>query len=178
MNTTVLSRRTIVAALAGLLAVASLPGFVAVRASAQGGVPAQAFQYAAKFVCVTEVGPRSSAFVLGDYRTAVNVHNPNTTTVVFIKKAVIADSEDRPRGVIGPFVEVPLKPDEAVEIDCKDIKTVLLGGVAQPIGDGFVVIASDLPLDVVAVYTMRFETPGTGLGESIDVERIEPSAHQ
>ena len=54
-----------------------------------------------KFVCIPTVGPdKEAVFVPQNYRTVINVHNPNSHQVFFEKKAVIAQSEDEDRGQI------------------------------------------------------------------------------
>jgi len=128
------------------------------------------FMYTVKFTCVEEVGPPEgkpggAPFMPARYRTAINIHNPQRDDVNFDKKAVVAFSqESEERGIISEWRQERLRSDEALDVDCVDIAQLLGGG--QPIGDGFVVIESRLPLDVVAVYT----TEGAG----IDVEYIQP----
>lgn len=122
------------------------------------------YVYSAKFLCVPLVGPEGTALSPGRYQTAINVHNPSTQDVRFKKKAVIARNElDEKRGEITPLEDDVLADDEAISIDCTSIAKRF--GQAQPVGDGFVVIKSNEPLDVVAVYTSR---------DSVDVERIVP----
>ncbi|MGA7369586.1 MAG: hypothetical protein WBX01_10695 [Nitrososphaeraceae archaeon] len=69
------------------------------------------FTYSVKFVCVPEVGQADGAVIPQDYRTVVNVHNSHSSNVTFAKKAVIAQSEDEPRGNISQFVQDSLGPD-------------------------------------------------------------------
>jgi len=122
------------------------------------------YTYSAKFVCVAEVGSEGDAVSPGRYRTAINVHNPHSTDVVFLKKAVIARNENEERGQISELVEDQLAADEALSINCKSIAARF--GSEPTIGDGFVVLKSNEPLDVVAVYTSR---------DSVDVEYIKPT---
>jgi len=83
--------------------------------------------------------------------------------VDFRKKAVVALSqESERRGIISDWREERLESDAALDVDCVDIRKLLGGG--QPVGDGFVVVESRVPLDVVAVYTSD---------AGIDVEYIE-----
>lgn len=153
-------------------------GFGSAQAREAGSPSAQLaapFQYAIKFVCVGEVGPKGKAFQRGKYRTVVNIHNPWVQSQPFDKKAVIARSEDDPRGRISEIVTDVLGPDEALSVDCNDILG-LFGGVKQPIGDGFVIVQSRVQLDVVAVYTAKHRgtTPEFDV-ETIDVEYIQPT---
>jgi len=79
--------------------------------------------YSAKFLCGPAFG--SEGVQRGSYSTAVNVHNPHNGRVVLYKKAVVANREDDPRGKISGFRRVVLGPDEAIEIDCLDIESLL-----------------------------------------------------
>jgi len=152
--------------------------------------------YSAKFLCGPAFG--GEGVQPGSYSTAINVHNPHNDTVYLFKKAVIAQREDEPRGRISAFHKVRLAPDEAIEIDCIDIKSLLgptreetvptalpqqtqtlLQTSAVSIMEtnrliyfikGFVVIYATAPLDVVGVYTAS-----TSAGFGLDVEQIPRS---
>lgn len=135
-------------------------------AGAATQVPLAPYMYTAKYACSPEVGPTSTVFQgKTKYRTVVNVHNPNSTTVRIGKKAVVALREDKEPGKISEIHVVDLVPDGAIGIDCKDILG-LFGGAKQPNGDGLVVILSEVPLDVWAVYTSR-AVSSTGVGEGL-----------
>ena len=105
------------------------------------------FEYAVKFVCGETDG---EILAPGKYWTAVNVHNPNSAAVGFKKKVAIALPGEQP-GPVSKFVESRLGPDEAFEIDCKDIRRH--AEIDAEFLKGFVVIVSPVELDVVAVYT-------------------------
>lgn len=132
--------------------------------------------YAAKFVC-GKVDVTTQRAVQGQYRTMVNIHNPNGISVQFDKKVVIALPERRtPRGRISDFVGEILGPDEAMAVDCKDILD-LLGGGGNPnvFRDGFVVlhvptVNGPLVLDVTGV--LMIETP---TGTSIALDKVDPN---
>src|SRR5437867_870836 len=103
------------------------------------------WMYTVKFTCVPEVGAAELTgtdvpFVPSVYRTAINVHNPQRAKVAFMKHAIIARSEEQPRGKISQRRTDVLLPDEALDIDCLTVHS-LFGGT-QPVGDGFVVIES------------------------------------
>jgi hypothetical protein len=176
MSAHVRHRIEIVSCVALILTVGVLAGLMAMRptpvdsAAGPAALQEQSFMYTVKFACVKEVGPPEAdfggvPFVPAQYRTAVNIHNPQRDDVSFQKKAVVALSQgSEKRGIISEWREERLKSDEALDVDCLDIQK-LLGGT-QPVGDGFVVIESRFPLDVVAVYT----TEQAG----IDVEYIQP----
>lgn len=166
-------RSGVLVAAVAIVAAISIVAMVAISRPAAAGGPAgqieEGFQYAAKFACFNEVGPAEGSLgepvVPAQYRTVVNVHNPQRDDVEFQKKAVVAFAErSQERGPVSEWREERLRADEALAVDCLDVRE-LLGG-DQRVGDGFVVIESRLPLDVVAVYT----TEAVG----IDVEYVQP----
>jgi hypothetical protein len=121
------------------------------------------FQYAAKFVCGKSAG---QVVAPGVYSTAVNVHNPTYTAIRLHTKIAVALPGLKP-GHVSKFVEARLGPDEALEIDCPDIFRH-----AETKADflkGFVVIESDVELDVVAVYTAAGRE---GQVVAFDTERV------
>ena len=68
-------------------------------------------------------------------------------------------------GPISKFKKTKLGPDEAAKVDCSSIDDF---GIHPIHGvEGFLVIESDLSLDVIAVYTA-----GKGEVQSIDVEQV------
>jgi hypothetical protein len=108
-----------------------------------------AFQYAAKFVCGKSDG---EALAPGVYFTAINVHNPTARDVTFRKKFALPGREPEKSGNTPKKpVSADLRPDAALEIDCPDIREHT--GVDEVFLKGFVVLESDVELDVVAVYT-------------------------
>jgi hypothetical protein len=125
------------------------------------------FQYAVKFV----VGPGKGDVVApGEYWTVVNIHNPSRRRVRFrVKVAVGLPGSPGP---VSPFRTLRLGPDEAMEIDRKQILEL---AQAREFLKGFVVIESPTELDVVAVYTAaggddRVETLHT---ERVGARRVE-----
>lgn len=134
------------------------------------------FAYSAKFVCGATNGTNRGPVLNGNYATAINVHNPQVTTANFMKKVVIALPEGPIKGNISNFVRYSLKPDEAFEIDCADIASILsMSNMPMPsLATGFVVIQSPLnELDTVGVYTA-----GGANVESIDVVTVNPKTLQ
>lgn len=105
------------------------------------------FQYAVKFVCGKADG---EILAPGRYWTAINVHNPTERTISFRKKVAVALPAEEP-GPVSQFFDAKLGPDEAFEIDCRDIRQHSEYGA--DFMKGFVVIVSSVELDVVAVYT-------------------------
>jgi hypothetical protein len=115
--------------------------------------------YSAKFVC----GPiaADADVVQGQYATTVNIHNPQPGPVTFEKKAVIALPErSTTRGAISNIRTETLEPDQAMGVDCKDIRGLFPAGTRLgEHSEGFVVItvkeARFDVLDVVSVYSAR-----------------------
>jgi hypothetical protein len=83
-------------------------------------------------------------------RKLANVHNPTYTTIGFRKKIATALPGEEP-GPVSKFFDARLGPDEALEIDCRDI--FKHAESRANFLKGFVVIESKVELDVVAVYT-------------------------
>lgn len=118
----------------------------------------------------------------GNYQTAINIHNPTQAPIVFVKSAVLLFSNDPANPVPPPGTfELPLPPGNlfsvqlperwGLEIDCPDIRQVLLGLPPQdpalpPVFlKGYVVLetfGAREQLDVVAVYTTHGFTPQFG----------------
>lgn len=119
-------------------------------------------QYAAKVVCGKSAG---QVVVPGVYRTAVNVHNPNRTTVALRWKVAVGLPGAK-AGPISKFFDARLGPDAALEIDCPDIMKRVK---ATDFLKGFVVIECGLELDVVAVYTAA---PDKGQVATLHTERV------
>ena len=122
-----------------------------------------AFQYAAKFVCGKSEG---KVVAPGVYFTAVNVHNPTYTAIRFRVKIAVALPGLTP-GPVSKFFDAKLGPDEALEIDCPDI--FKYAETDANFLKGFVVIESDVELDVVAVYTAA---GGDEQVETLHTERV------
>lgn len=121
------------------------------------------FQYAAKFVCGK---PDGGELAPGVYFTAINVHNPTERGVRFRKKIAVAGRREKP-GPVSRFFDAKLGPDEALEIDCPDIRRH--AQVHEEFLKGFVVLESQTELDVVAVYTAAGDD---GQVETLHVERV------
>jgi len=134
------------------------------------------YVYAAKFLCGDLKGGTAAAsegpVEPGSYSTAINVHNPHGFRVGIRKKAILLyDARHPEQAVERPMPPVhrdcpvlkELGPDWGLEIDCRDIRGVLLAAASGQPGPpaptfikGWVVVEtlSDAPLDVVAVYTV------------------------
>ncbi len=124
------------------------------------------FQYAAKFICTSNIPGTSQtthSLLPGTYQTVVNVHNPNESAAKIRTKVALGG-----RRLISRFVDGRLGPDEVTRFVCRDLKDkfgmTLIHGA-----EGFLVIESTTSLDVVAVYTAG---PVRGDVASIDVKQV------
>jgi len=133
-------------------------------------------EHAAKLVCGLQRDPKNLRLVRGLYGTAINIHNPGEQSVKFKKKLALTFPPDEQKpGKVYDIAVDNLGPDQALEVDCMDIQRKLFPrGFPKAYIKGFVLIQSDSPLNVTAVYT------AAGLDKknrvtsvtSIDVEKI------
>lgn len=135
------------------------------------------YQYAAKVTCSLLLPHQDGTLARGIYRTIVNIHNPTNKKITIAAKVALATqfgSEPGPFNVT-PFKGAVLQPDGAVGINCFDIASYFcpIDGVCVDFAflEGFLVVKSPVPLDVVGVYTARHSE---GEVESIDVETVLP----
>jgi photosystem II stability/assembly factor-like uncharacterized protein len=141
------------------------------------------FEYAAKLVCGMQEEADSLRLARGLYASAINIRNAaGAAAEVDMTLALTYPPEDLVPGRILPIARQRVQADEALEVDCEDVETeVFPDGFPAPYIKGFAVIASEVSLDVSAVYT----TADLGSGEgserlirhsSIDVEQIAERA--
>ena len=126
-----------------------------------------AFEYAVKVVCGRSTG---EVVAPGAYFTAVNIHNPGRKATAFRVKFAGALPGLKP-GPVSGFHDAKLGPDEALEVDCPDIRNI--ARARDPFLKGFLVIESPTELDVVAVYTAAGRE---GDVEALHMERVPPRA--
>jgi hypothetical protein len=151
-------------ALGKLLAVGAF-GAVVLGANEAAGQP---FVYVAKFVCGRAVTVQNvpPPVATGFYFTAVNVHTIDENK--FDKRFSVALPSEKP-GKVSQTFTTPMKPNEALEIDCPDI----LKHLEMPptsFAKGFVTIQTERELDVVAVYTAAATATGNVI--TMEVERV------
>jgi hypothetical protein len=124
---------------------------------------AHRFQYAAKFLCTANIPGTSqttTSLLPGSYQTVVNIHNPSDKETATLRMKIAVAG-----GPISKFKKSKLAPDEAAKVDCSAIGNFGIHAIHGV--EGFLVIESDLSLDVIAVYTA-----GKGEVHSIDVEQV------
>jgi hypothetical protein len=116
-----------------------------------------------KFVC-GRLEPGTGRAAPGTYFTAINLLNHGAEPTRIQTQIATTESEPAPGSTLaGPQAE--LKPNQAVEIDCEDISHALR---RRRFEKGFLVVKSQEPLAVTAVYTASNERDVS----SIDVEQI------
>ena len=131
------------------------------------------FTYSTKIVCVPELGPAFPALIAGRYKTAVNVHNPGDQWANITKWLTLSPPQGQPP-ITGSQIQETLGPWYAFDIDCPHMKNDfgLPQGAQTTGGKGFLVVQSDVELDVAAIYTQIVQRPN-GVGSSMEVEYIE-----
>jgi hypothetical protein len=132
------------------------------------------FQYAVKVVC-GRVAPSPAGSVTpvapGQYWTAVNIHNPSKCEGARFRWKVSVGRPGSPGPVSAYQNARVLGPDRALEIDCRQI----LNSFPPPAPGfvkGYVVIESNVELDVVAVYSTA--PSATATVNSFHTERVQP----
>jgi hypothetical protein len=113
------------------------------------------YSYAVKFVCEQEETT--------EIDTNVNIHNPSLTQTATVHAKIVV-----PGGGYYFFLSDHLYPDRAESIECDFFQE--LSGPTIDITDfeGFIVVLSNKPLDVVGLYEVENETET----EDVDVERV------
>lgn len=124
-----------------------------------------AFQYAAKFIC--GVSKETTGLAHGIYETMVNIHNPGKEVQEIQYKLAVAD--EAKDGKIYPFKSGKIAADGAQFFACRAVRKIY-DLVGTTVIEGFFVIQSKQPLDVIAVYTTN-DLDGKGV-PVIEVERV------
>jgi hypothetical protein len=110
--------------------------------------------YPVKFICGRADG---SVLAPGDYRTAINIMNPNQSPdsdAVQIRKKYSVALPGETVGGTTDFIDAPkLGPGEAYEIDCEDIFRRTREFCSSGFCKGFATIEGSAELEVVAVYS-------------------------
>ena len=180
--------------LVALLALASAPAVLADDDDDDGGgsTRAAANRCVVKFVC-GDLEESVDRAVGGDYRTSINILNAGTNAVNYTKKlSLTTPCDDEVFETPGDILPVPplsplsgsLGSMSAFDVDCDEIFDEFLAGAECDDGagldfvEGFLILESDKPLDVTAVYTAGNTISLGELGEqdgvsSIDVESVK-----
>ncbi len=127
--------------------------------------------YAVKFLCGESSEQFQEGVVKGVHATGINIHNPSLQKRATIRWKVARALPARMAGTVTAFETVPLEANQAVEVECDEIRQMLPEPMTRQFRAGFLVILSETELDVTAVYSAR---SGTGEVSAIDIEIIEP----
>lgn len=142
-----------------------------------------AFEYVVKFV-IGASPVRPEVLAPGYYWTAINILNPSRCADAHLRWKAAQALPALQQGVSSPWSTATLDNGRGFEIDNADIDAALIAGGADrkpwendpngriQHGKGFVVIRSDVELDVVAVYTAA----GADRGVAFHTERV-PARH-
>ena len=127
-----------------------------------------------KVVCAPMLGGAKPALLPGQYKTAVNVHNPWDQPASIEKWVTLSRPQGEPI-ISGNRIQETLEAWGTFDVDCNHMRDDfgLPTGVKVPGGKGFMVIKSDQKLEVVAVYTSKLQN-ANGVGQGIDVEYVSP----
>ena len=111
------------------------------------------YEYAVKLVCGQQMDPQDLTLAQGQYATAINIHNPNDEKVHFFKKVALTERDQKPGRVL-PIAIDDLQYDEALRLDCMDLRRRLAKtNATEALLEGFAIIQSPRSLDVTGVYT-------------------------
>jgi hypothetical protein len=141
---------------------AALPAAV-LSAPAGAQVPMK-YEYAAKVVCGVRSGRNSDLLPPGRYFTIVNIHNPSKRRTHFMRK--VAQAGTATPTPISAWETGHLEGDEAVVVQCAQIAKQMEADWVE----GFLVVQSAKPVDVVAVYATAASDGGAV--NSFHTERV------
>lgn len=127
------------------------------------------FVYSAKYLCGTiysvddstrlpdRIRDTAAVLVPGLYLTSVNIQNPWTSPVSFMKSMVEIKGQREARGLVAPVGVDSLEAGEGLEVDCWDIISRLKRAhrLADGFVEGFVWLRSKQQLQVTGVYSYR-----------------------
>lgn len=140
---------------------------------AQGACTTE-FQYAVKLVCGVVVPPppggAPTPVAPGRYWTAINIHNPDKCHDAHFRWKVAVAAPGKAGPVTAYQRTLILGPDMALEIDCPQVAKAFTP--PPTFVKGYVVIESDIELDVVAVYSGT--QGGSTQLSSFHTERVQP----
>ena len=134
------------------------------------------FQFVAKFTCGFDPQTKINRVLPGQYATAIVIQNPSYRhQLTFAARvALVFPPSVLAPGPVSPTIELALGANQALEIDCEELRGTFFGGVPlPPYFQGFVTIETKRPLVVAATYTTaQPDADGNLAVTSIDVEQI------
>jgi choice-of-anchor B domain-containing protein len=135
-----------------------------------------AYEYPVKLVCGIQEDPEDERLARGGYATMINIANLGEEPARFTKRLALTLPPGRQEpGRTADIGEDRLRPDEALKTDCADIRERVFGGsFPASFIEGLVVIRSDRPLEVAAVYASSALEGAERFGGETDIETIAP----
>ena len=133
------------------------------------------YSYTVPFICGSSVESFQEGVVSGVHATAINIHNPSAHFKAVFNKSVSRALPFQRSDTITPTEEHVLAKREAIEVECHEIRMKLPNSMTSQFRTGFLVITSENPLNVAAIYTSR---PSNGEVSTIDMEVIEPQVSE
>lgn len=137
---------------------------------------ARGTEYRVKFFCGKGQGP---VLAQGTYTTAINIISraaPDTAPGMYRRSFSIGLPGETIGGQSASSPGPTLAPGDAVEIDCADILREIRAFCPEGLCKGFTSIDSEVPLDVVAVYSA--EDPNTGSVTDLTTDRVTKDGQQ
>jgi hypothetical protein len=139
--------------------------------------PVLAYKYSAKLICGKVQRPcddcddccHSGAKMVapGHYYMSINLHNHADKSATFRMRISLAEPGGKPGRVSRTLEAKRLDAGQTMQIDCSQISR--LADVSPQFHEGFLVIDSDVDLDVVGVYTAA---GASGKIETMELERV------
>jgi hypothetical protein len=127
--------------------------------------------YAVKFLCGGSSESFQEGVVRGVHATAIHILNPSFRRPVRFAKRVSRALPYRASGTLIGTQRDEIGPNQAIEVECNEIRQMLPQQMTEQFRSGFLLITSTGPLIITAVYTSR---PHGGDVSTIDVETVSP----
>ena len=164
----------------GTLAVSDIEGGLFLLREARPGGPTAdpaGYEYAVKLVCGLHEDPERGPLAQGLYGTTINIANLGQEAREFTKRlALTVPPGGQEPGRTAEIGTDNLDPDQALKTDCADIvERVFDGSRPADAFEGFVLIRTERPLEVTAVYSSGAIEGGTERSSGdADVEVVNP----
>ena len=149
---------------------AALVVSVSAAAAAQERPPIAAeLLYPVKFLCGGASESFQEGVVRGQHATSISLHNPSDSRAVNFTKQVSRALPFQRSGLGSAVVVDTLQPRASIDIECNEIRMMLLQSMTEQFRSGFLRIMADGALNVVAVYSSR---PHNADVSTVDVETV------
>ncbi len=131
------------------------------------------YEYPVKVVCGIEKSSEVGYLVQGRYGTVINIANLGDEALKLSKalSLTIPPGKQIP-GKTAHIGDDALDATQALKTDCHDIGKRVFNGAPPALFEGFVLIRSNSPLTVQAVYSASNLNRGESFGGDVDIETI------